>query len=128
MIKMENQTAANAMAPMGDTMPMMDSSFNSYQHGDRSFKMITMDPSARTSYNDTIKVLQADQDDTDKGLILKLFHPKSFVESQNMEWTHERVLDAFTRYIKANAMSTKATRLKYTSLAPHMYTSPVIPR
>ncbi len=119
--KMKNQTAANAMAPMGDAEPMMDSSFRQGHAGERSFEMISMDPMARLSYLDTLKLLEIGQDETDRGLIDSLFTNKLFTQDPLMSPWNERQLDSIERYIKALAMSTTPVRLKYTSLAPHMY-------
>ena len=120
-IRMKSQTSANAMAPMGDMMAPMDSSYNNFQHKERSFEMVTMDPMARISYLDTLKQLEIGQDETDRGLIDQLFAPKLFTMDSSMSPYHERQLDALERYVKALAMSTQPVRLKYTSLAPHMY-------
>ena len=120
-MKMKSQMSANSMAPMGDMMPPMMSSYNNMQQGERSFEMVTMDPMARVSYADTIKFLEIGQDETDRGLIDSLFTRKLFTQDALMSPWHERQLDAIERYVKALAMSTAPTRLKYTSLAPHMY-------
>ena len=119
--RMKNQTAAMSMAPMGDMMPPMDSSFRQGHRGERSFEMISMDPMGRVSYLDTLKLLEIGQDETDRGLIDQLFLPKLFTQDPLMSPRNERELDAIERYIKALAMSTQPVRLKYTSLAPHTY-------
>ena len=128
MIREKNQTAASMMAPMGDTEKPYDSSYDNFQKGERSFEMVTMDPQARVSYLDSIKFLQKDQDSTDRGLIQTLFSFKHFTVDPVMTVTNERAFDAIERYIKANAMSTQPVRLKYTSLAPRTYMSPMMPR
>ena len=127
-LRMKNQTATNMMAPMGDMEQPYMSSYDNMQRGERSFEMVTMDPMARVSYLDTIKFLQKDQDATDRGLIQTLFSFKPFTRDMVMTVTNERAFDAIERYVKANAMMTQPVRLKYTSLAPRMYTSPMMPR
>lgn len=121
-IRMRRQTEANGMAPMGDTMPpMMDSGFRQGHQGERSFETVSMDMMGRLSYDDTLKMLEIGQDETDRGLIDSLFLPKSYTEDPLMSPWNERQLDALERYVKALAKSTEPVRLKYTSLAPHMY-------
>ena len=128
-LKTSKQTEANSMAPMGDMMPpKMDSGFRQGHRGERSFDMIAMDPMGRLSYADTLVILQKGQDATDLGLIASLFTLHPFTQDFLMFPQNERAFDAINRYIKANAMSTQPTRLKYTSLAPHTYVSPVVPR
>ena len=121
-LKTKNQSAANMMAPMGDAMPpMMDSGFRQGQRSERSFEQVAMDPLARLSYSDVIKMLEISQDETDRGLIDTLFAPQPFTKDPLMTPYHERELDAISRYIKGLAMSTQPVRLKYTSLAPRNY-------
>lgn len=121
-IRVRRQTEANGMAPMGDMMPpMMDSSFRQGHQGTRSFELISMDSMGRVSYDDTLMLLEIGQDETDRGLIDGLFLPKSFTQDPLMSPNNERQLDAIERYVKALAISTQPTRLKYTSLAPHTY-------
>ena len=111
---MKSQDAANMMAPMGDAMMKPD--------------MMSMDMKPPKSHLQTIELLQKGQDATDQGLIATLFMSKPFTTDFLMSPWHERALDAITRYFAANAKASEPVRLKYTSLAPHMYTSPVIPR
>lgn len=107
--KMANQTAANAMPPMGD-QPM-----------DMKDMMMDSKPKPPRSYMDTLMELEATQDETDRGLIDELFERKLFTRDLLLSPWHERELDAITKYLDANAWSTQPVRLKYTSLAPHMY-------
>ena len=111
---MKNQDAANMMAPMGSTMTKMDS--------------MSMDMKPPRSYYDAIETLQKGQDATDQGLIATLFMARPFTSDFLMSPHNERALDAITKYFAANAKASEPVRLKYTSLAPHTYTSPVIPR
>lgn len=111
--KMKNQDSANMMAPMGNTMPSMDSA--------------SMDIKPPRSYLDTIEALQKDQDATDQGLIATLFTARPFTTDFLMTPMNERALDAITKYFAANAKWSEPVRLKYTSLAPRTYVSPVIP-
>lgn len=111
--KMSNQMSANSMAPMGD----MDKD-----------DWMPEKPMAPKSYMETIRELQITQDETDRGLIQSLFVYRPFTESLIPTVCNERELDVITRYLQANAWSTKPVRLKYTSLAPRTYVSPVIPR
>ena len=127
-IRDKNQMAANMMAPMGDMEKPYESSYNNFQKGTRSFEMVTMDPQSRVSYLDVLSYLQKDQGSTDQGLLATLFILKPFTIDPLMYPFNERAVDTITRYVKANAMSTQPVRLKYTSLAPRTYVSPMIPR
>ena len=109
------QMSANSMGPMGDSMPDMK-------------MMMDMEPKAPRSYWDTIYTLGKGQDETDKGLIRTLFSLKPFTCDPLMSPWNERELDAITKYLVANHKSSYPVRLKYVSLAPHTYVSPVIPR
>lgn len=108
MSKMRNQDASNAMAPTGDMM------------SDREI-LQTMKPMWPNNYDDSIKMLETGQDETDRGLIDSLFLPKSYTVDPLMSPCNERALDAVVKYLQANAKSTVPYRLKYTSLSSHMY-------
>jgi hypothetical protein len=106
------QMSAMSMAPAGDTM--MDDP--------------EREPKAPASYLQAIGALQKGQDATDQGLIKTLFTMKLFTVDPLMSPYNERALDAITKYLVANHKSAEPIRLKYTSLAPRTYVSPVIPR
>lgn len=106
--KVRNQDASNALAPTGDLM------------GEKEM-LQTMKPMWPSSYDDSLKMLEAGQDETDRGLIDSLFTNRSFTQDPLMSPYNERALDAIVKYLQENAKSTLPYRLKYTSLAPHTY-------
>lgn len=130
-LKTQNQTAANAMGPVGDGMSdtmVKPEGKRLTTRKLRDFDTIAMDPMAYLDYYDAIAILQKGQDQTDQGLIQDLFHELSFTRTLIPTVMNEQALDAISNYIQANAKSATPVRLKYTSLAPHTYVSPTIPR
>ena len=102
-----------SMTPMGDTMMMDDP---------------MVEPKAPTNYYDVLTTLQKGQDTTDRGLIKTLFIKKLFTMDPLMSPYNERAFGIITKYLTANHLSATPARLKYTSLAPRTYVSPMIPR
>ena len=102
-----------SMSPMGDSMMMDDP---------------MVEPKAPTNYFDVLTTLQKGQDVTDRGLIKTLFTQKLFTMDPLMSPTNERAFGIITKYLTANHKSAMPARLKYTSLAPRTYVSPMIPR
>ncbi len=123
MIKDENQTSANMMAPMGDNMAMANDwskkDWSSLpQDESRPMRMLAMASSKDVSYPEAIKILNSGNDLFDQGLIWDTFGMRSFTESYIPTVMNERALDAIVKQIEANAKWTEPVRLKYTSLAP----------
>ena len=102
-----------SMTPMGDTMMMDDP---------------MMEPMAPKGYYDVLTTLQKGQDATDRGLIKTLFTQKLFTVDPLMSPMNERAFGIIAKYFSMNHMCAMPARLKYTSLAPRTYVSPMIPR
>ncbi len=116
-IKDEKQMAANMMEPSAMWTETSWSGSNS-DDSSRSMRMLSVKPKGDLSYTQAIDILNAGNDQLDKGLVWSMFEPRSFTETLVPTVKNERLLDAITHQIQANAMWTEPYRLKYTSLSP----------
>jgi len=117
MIKDEKQMAANMMSP-SDMWTETSWTGSSSEGDSRPMRMLSVKPKGDLSYTQAIDILNAGNDQLDKGLVWSMFTPRSFTEDMIPTVQNERLLDAITHQIQANAMWTEPYRLKYTSLAP----------
>ncbi|RYG53328.1 hypothetical protein EON80_32845 [bacterium] len=123
MIKEEKQTWANSQPPMGDNPTWASTPTSSYaEDSSRPMRMFADTKKGELNYGDAIKILNSGNDVFDQGLVWNLFEMRPFTQSMIPTVTNERLIDAISRQICANAKWTEPVRLKYTSLAPRTYT------